>query len=386
MEQDAEGRSQDAPRATSPHSGLRRATTERAVLDCLAAEDGPLTRAELARRTAISPPAISEAVRRLETDRILVSVGPRSGVPGAVATLYDLAPGAGVVIAVEVNHRFVRSSVGDLTGHVLERGDHDPPDDALVAPRLDEVLTRLEERWSADGRPVRAVAVSIANPVDPATGRVVELRESAFPAGVVGTDDVRGVDPAMVVLDNDVNFAALAERDHGAAVGTPSFAYLHIGERHNVGMGLVIDGVLVRGARGLAGEIGYLPVGEGSGRFRFGDAVAAHGLTAPAGDTGDAGEEGGQAAAPAEVLARAGSLVGEAAVAVCATVDPGLVVLGGPVGLLPGLLPHVAATVSALAPREVPVVAGALGRAAPLRGALGEARRRAWEALVSARG
>jgi predicted NBD/HSP70 family sugar kinase len=223
---------------------------------------------------------------------------------------------------------------------------------------------------------VRAVAVSIANPVDPATGRVVELQESAFPAGVVGTDDVRGVDPAMVVLDNDVNFAALAERDHGAAVGTPSFAYLYVGERHSVGMGLVIDGLLVRGAHGLAGEIGYLPLGAGTGRLRFGDAVAAHGLSAT-----DAPAE-----LPAGALERAGRTLGEAAVAVCATVDPALVVLGGPVGLLPGLLPHVAATVAELAPHEVPVAAGALGETAPLWGALAEARRRAWDALVSARG
>ncbi len=362
-------------RATSPHSGLRRATTERAILDCLAAEDGPLTRAELARRTAISPPAISEAVRRMESDAVLVAVGPRSGVPGAVATLYDLAPGTGVVVAVEINRTVVRSAVGDLTGRTLERSDHDPPEDGhVVAARLHEVLDTLAQRWLGHGRPVRAVAVSIANPVDPATGRVVELRESAFPAGVVGTDDVRGVDPSMIVLDNDVNFAALAERDHGAAAGTSTFAYLYVGERHSVGMGLVLDGVLVRGARGLAGEIGYLPLGEGTGRFRFGEQIAAQGLRATA-DTLDA-----------EVLAQAGRTLGEAAVAVCATVDPALVVLGGPVGLLPGLLAHVEATVAELAPREVPVTAGALGETAPLWGALAEARRLAWENLVSARG
>ncbi|MDD7941512.1 ROK family transcriptional regulator [Actinomycetospora lutea] len=358
---------------TSPHSGLRRATTERAILDCLAAEDGPLTRAELSRRTAISPPAISEAVRRLEADAVLVAVGPRSGVPGAVATLYDLAPGAGVVVAVEINRTVVRTAVGDLAGRSLERADHDPPDDGRVAPRLQEVLAALGERWRADGRPVRAVAVSIANPVDPATGRVVELHESAFPAGVVGVEDVHDIDPAMVVLDNDVNFAALAERDHGAAVGTSTFAYLYVGERHSVGLGLVLDGVLVRGARGLAGEIGYLPLGEGSGRFRFGEAVAAHGLTA-AGEVDDA------------TLERAGRTLGEAAVAVCACVDPAMLVLGGPVGLIPGLRPRVEATVTELAPRAVPVVAGALGESAPLWGALAEARRRAWESLVSGRG
>jgi predicted NBD/HSP70 family sugar kinase len=368
------------PRAASPHSGLRRATTERAILECVANEDGPLTRAELSRRTAISPPAISEAVRRLEADEVLVSVGPRSGVPGAVATLYDLAPGTGVVAAVEINRTTMRSAVADLVGHTLESTDHDPPRDHDVVARLDEVLGAVRERWCAQGRPLRAVAVSIANPVDPATGRVVELHESAFPAGVLGADDVRGIDPAMVVLDNDVNFAALAERDQGAALGTSTFAYLYVGERHSVGLGLVLDGLLVRGARGLAGEVGYLPVGPGDGRFRFGEAMAAHGLRAPA--DGD----GADGAADDTAIADAGRTLGEAAVAVCATVDPALLVLGGPVGLVPGLLPHVIATVAELAPREVPVVPGALGGSAPLWGALAEARRRAWAALVSARG
>ena len=122
--------------------------------------------------------------------------------------------GSGVVVAVEINRSVVRSAVGDLTGRTLERSDHEPPEDGhVVAARLHEVLDTLAERWLGHGRPVRAVAVSIANPVDPATGRVVELRESAFPAGVVGTDDIRGVDPSMIVLDNDVNFAALAERN-----------------------------------------------------------------------------------------------------------------------------------------------------------------------------
>lgn len=222
----------------------------------------------------------------------------------------------------DVNRTVLRIAMGDLAGRILERADHDPSDDGRVAPLLDGVLVGLVARWHAEGRPVRSVAVSIANPVDPTTGRVVELPESAFPAGVVGTDDVRGVGPAMVVLDQDVNFAALAERDRGAAVGTPTFAYLYVGERHGVGMGLVIDGVLVRGARGLAGEIGYLPVGDGSGRFRFGEAVAAHGLSAQDAD-GDV---------------------------------------------------------------PVPVTTGALGETAPLWGALAEARRRAWEALVSGRG
>lgn len=365
---------QRPPAPGSPHQRLRRATTECLVLETLAAEEGSLSRAELSRRSGISPPAISEAVRRLETADVVAAVGRRSGVPGAVATLYELAPGAGVVVAVELNSTVIRTAVADLVGRVVEEVSYDPPADVrATAERLDVVLSDVGRRFRDAGRPVRAVAVSVANPVDPETRRVVELGESAFPAGVVAAADVAGVEGEKVVLDNDVNFAAMAERDHGAAVGRSTFAYLYVGERHSIGLGLVVHGQVVRGAGGLAGEIGYLPVGPGDGRFRLGRAVAGLGLRAgvPRGD---------------EQRDRAGRTLGEAATAVCAVVDPELIVLGGAVGMDPELRAAVEAAVAELAPRAVPVVASALGEAAPLWGALIEARERAWEELRSARG
>ena len=362
-------------RGASHQGGPLRGTTGRAVLETLAAEEGTLTRAELARRTGISPPAISEAVRRLEADELVVAVGPRSGYPGAVATLYAIAPGAGVVVAVEVTPTTIRTAVGDLAGRVLEQAAHAPAEEiSAVAARLDAVLAEVGERFRAVGRPLRAVAVSVSHPVDGTSGGAVGLLESAFPAGVAGVAGTHGVDPDTVVLDTDVHFAALAEKDHGIAADAGTFAYLAVDERHGVGLGLVVDGHLVRGARGLAGAIGYLPLGEGTGRFRLGRSVAAQGFrTDPPGD------------APAADLPAAGRLLGEAATAVCALVDPDLVVLGGSAGADPELVDRVGATVAELAPREVPVVAGALGDAAPLGGALAEARQRAWHGLRSRR-
>lgn len=357
----------------SPHHGLRRATTDNLVLETLVAEEGSLSRAELARRTGISPPAISEAVRRLESEDVVVAAGRRSGVPGAVAILYELAPGAGIVAAVELNASTIRTAVGDLTGRVLEQVSYEPArSTGGVAARLDEVLTDLDGRFREGGRPLRSVAVSVANPVDPTTRRVVELGESAFPAGVFGVDDIPSLDAERVLLDNDVNFAALAEREHGAAAGASTFAYLYVGERHSVGLGLVVNGHVVRGAGGLAGEIGFLPLGPGEGRFRLGGALGEAGLSAgvPSAD---------------DDRSRAARLLGEAATAVCALVDPEMIVLGGAVGMDPDLLAGVAATVEELAPRAVPVLPSALGESAPLWGGLVEARQRAWEELRSAR-
>src|SRR5207244_8941854 len=65
----------------------------------------------------------------------------------------------------------------------------------------------------------------------------------------------------VVSFENDVNLAALGERSLGAGRDVANFVFLWVGT--GVGMGIVIDGELYRGAGGAAGEIGYMPVGEG---------------------------------------------------------------------------------------------------------------------------
>lgn len=62
-----------------------------------------------------------------------------------------------------------------------------------------------------------------------------------------------------VVFDNDVNVAALGELRHGIGRRYLNFAVIAVGT--GIGMGLVLEGKLVRGASGAAGEIGYLPLG-----------------------------------------------------------------------------------------------------------------------------
>ena len=61
-----------------------------------------------------------------------------------------------------------------------------------------------------------------------------------------------------VLVDNDVNLAAVAERTMGAGRGADDFALLWMGD--GLGVAVDLDGRLHRGTAGGAGEIGYLPV------------------------------------------------------------------------------------------------------------------------------
>jgi predicted NBD/HSP70 family sugar kinase len=185
-----------------------------------------------------------------------------------------------------------------------------------------------------------------------------------------------------VEIENDVNMAALGE--HRLGGGGASFAFVALGT--GIGMGLVVDGRLVRGARGAAGEISHLPIGgdpwhaEAQVHGCFESAVASRGIVERY------RRLGGEAASVAEVFAAlaageaaAQTVVEETArllvlglVAVQALVDPERVVLGGSIGVRAELVERVRRLAPAAGLR-VPVEASRLGSRAGLLGAVGVA-------------
>src|SRR5438132_5852836 len=87
--------------------GLLRELSEQAVLEVVF-RDGPITRPEIAERTGLSKPTVSQAVARLERDGLVHPDGQRRGSPGRVATLYSVNRQAGFVVGVDVGSTRVR--------------------------------------------------------------------------------------------------------------------------------------------------------------------------------------------------------------------------------------------------------------------------------------
>jgi predicted NBD/HSP70 family sugar kinase len=193
---------------------------------------------------------------------------------------------------------------------------------------------------------------------------------------------------APVVLDNNVNLAALGERWRGLARDVGTFVFLSVGA--GIGMGLVHNGEVMRGAHGAAGEIAYLPlpgavpytqrVGHGrellaaeAGGYGFLAAVRAQ-PTWPGTRPGTVAELFAQAAAGVtaarELVDAGGHRLGLAVASACAVFDPELIVLGGGIGSNPMLIPPVRDTVATLVPFPPRVQTSALGEVASLTGAL----------------
>jgi predicted NBD/HSP70 family sugar kinase len=350
-----------------PQTVLRAATDRRLLDETI--RRGQTTRAELAEVTGYSRPTVSEAVRRLVEAGLLDATGLKeTGRRGRVGTFYSLGARAGWVLALAIDQTGVRVRATDLAARSSFEA-HRPPSaagdtDALV----ESVRTGVKEAVAAGGPgPLRAVGVSIANPVDPATHQIVPLTGTPFPEGVRSPAEMFGdLVSAPLLVDNDVNLAALAEHRTGRASGATSFAYVYVGG--GLGVGLYIGDQLIRGAHGLAGEIGYLP---GALSPTIAGDLAASGLgrsDAPSNDV----------AALLELLDRTddkalGALsaaVGRAIISVAAVVDPDVVLLGGPVGTHPALLLRVREVIAGAFPGPTRVDHGTLGPDAPLHGAL----------------
>jgi predicted NBD/HSP70 family sugar kinase len=369
---------------------LLRAMNERAVLERLRGA-GPASRTELATATGLSKPTVGQALANLDRAGLVRAAGQRTGERGRSALLYELDPTAAHVVGIDVGRAWVRVAVADLAGRVVARRDERSRarSAATLVGCVHELAHRVVGEAGVPWGDVAHTVVGSPGVLDPASGRLRYAPNLPGWSRRGLVDDLRAALTPSLVVDNDTNLAALGERAYGRGRGVADFVYLSIGT--GIGMGIVVDGELYRGARGAAGEVGFLPLADGglgatAPRARGGaleEAAAAGGLVRTARQMGMRGAltaervfnaaKAGEATALATVEREAERLAVVVA-AVAAIVDPHLIVLGGGIGANADvLLPLLERQVERLTPLSPPVVLSELGRDAIVLGAIATA-------------
>ncbi|GAB2755702.1 ROK family transcriptional regulator [Terrabacter koreensis] len=379
--------------SAKPSLELLRSLTDEHVLRALMGRPR-LTRAEVAALTGISKPTISEAFRRLEQAGAVVDTGERSHGRGRAGTYYSLSPACGLALVVSITPQGVVAETVDALGRVaaaaevpLDRGT-----DAGGAARGVVEAVAAVAREAGTLR-VRAAAVSAADPVDRASGRLVHLPDSPFLVGDLDPASLlRGVVDGPVLVDNDVNWAARAEQAGevgravsatgaagaaGAAGPSDDFVYLYLDE--GLGCAVVTDGAVRRGHAGLAGEIAHVVTTGPDGRaMPLTEVFARLGLR----------REGSTAIEVEAVRAADGVTLAALATAVCgvlsaavALADPEMVVVGGTWGRHAAFVAELSRQAAGL-PRPVHLVAANVGPRPQLAGARSAALERLRDVIV----
>ncbi|TFD88525.1 ROK family protein [Cryobacterium lactosi] len=199
---------------------------------------------------------------------IVVEAGPDAGpVPkGRPARVYEFNARGGVVLGIDMGYHRVTVLVTDMRGETLaqqvERFDESDTSAPTRIDTIDRCARRALAAAATDTGAVLAVGVGVAAPVD-ALGRTVPGNEFWT---IMNVDIGHAFGERYgwpVVVDNDANLAALAERWRGHCTGSEDFAVILAGER--LGSGLVVGGRVLHGSQGAAGEMAYLASTEGVG-------------------------------------------------------------------------------------------------------------------------
>jgi predicted NBD/HSP70 family sugar kinase len=366
--------------ATPP---LLKDLNERTVLETIRA-DAPISRAEISRRAGISKPTVSVALQSLLAAGLVREAEPAGDGPRYGATFFEPIAEAAAVLGLDLGARFLRGGVCDLEGEVRARLDVElaGADARAVLDAAAELKDRLVEESGLAAERIEGAVVGVPGVVDVGTGRISSAENIHGLEGMEIVAELRRHLGMRVVVENDVNLAALGERWRGVATDRDDFAFLSVGT--GLGAGLVLRGQLHRGHHGAAGEVDYA---FGSGLERDID-PAAEALLAFVGDLAAEGLHPTSLEPPYEVpavfeAARAGDELARAAVSeearrialhvapIAAVADVSLVVIGGGIGANGDLLlDPVRAELAARLQYAPRVEVSSLGDGAVLSGAL----------------
>jgi predicted NBD/HSP70 family sugar kinase len=228
-------------------------------------EKGRVSQAEITRVTGLSRTTVHSLIGELkaagvvqEVDRTVPDL--RGGRPAVQLVLQDASE---AVLGIDFGHSHVMVAVADLGHNVLaeRRCDLDVRHHAIEA--LDASARMAAEVLYEAGferAHVVGVGLGIPGPVDRDRGTAGSATILPGWVGLQIADEMRERLGIEVQIENDANLGALAELTWGAGRGCSNFAYIKAAT--GVGAGLVVDGHVLRGATGTAGELGHTTLDE----------------------------------------------------------------------------------------------------------------------------
>lgn len=317
-------------------------------------QHGPMSRASIAKLTGISRPTISESAQRLvklglvnETKRKTQNKQGRAGI------IYEINASKGIILALAIDVKQIQLRLTNLALGVIRDQSF------TIDPGWDKqdfikaIIQIVELSLNDQQAPLLAIGVSVATPVNTTTGEIIALPFSQFT--VIHEINFKHLlhshFQCPVTIDNDVNWATLAEKANGIARHESDFVFIYFGE--GIGGGVYFDNHLIRGAAGMAGELGHIMIEEG---VNLQDYVHKHKLQ----EALEAGDD--LTTHPALII------ISRIIASMATIMNPNMFVLGGPLTKYPTFIPAIIALTRPQLFTPTLIVASEAPNFAPLNG------------------
>lgn len=244
-------------RVRSVDHALMREMNSTLILECLHRQ-APLSRARLAQMTGMNKATVSSLVKELLNAGFVRENGLDSGDTGRPAIQLEINPHAGCILGAEVGVDFISVIATDFAANILWRRTEETARTAGQQVILERAMCLLQTAadFAADaGLAILGLGLGVPGLVDVTHGALLfapNLRWEGVPLRHI----LEGRFHCPIYVDNEANLAALGESYFGAARDARFVLYLHSGV--GLGGGIVLDGSILRGTAGLAGEIGHM--------------------------------------------------------------------------------------------------------------------------------
>jgi glucokinase-like ROK family protein len=227
-----------------------------AILELIRRE-GPISRTAIASKLNVSLPTAMRIVDDLVEEDLVVPTGEKEWSGGRRRSLVRFNATGHVTIGVDLGGTKIYAAVADLGGRILQESSlpqHESAGDASYV-RLAELIESLLAFTRQTDKNIRGIGIGAPGVTDHERGVVrwaPSLDWQDFPLKARLQADFG----LPVIVDNDVNLAALGELWFGAGQNADNLVLIAVGT--GIGAGVVIDGSIYRGSHQSAGEIGYL--------------------------------------------------------------------------------------------------------------------------------
>ncbi len=228
-------------------------------------ERGRISHTDIAHATGLSRTTVHTIVGELKDSGLVqeVDTAGHDGRGGRPAAQLIVRESSLAVVGIDFGHTHVQVAVADLAHNVLAERRCDMDVNHNARPSLDRASSMVAEvlaEVAIEPKRVIAAGIGIPGPVDRSRGTVGSATILPGWTGLLIGHEMRERLRMPVEIENDANLGALAELTWGAGRDCSNFAYVKAAT--GIGAGLVIDGKLLRGASGTAGEIGHTTLDE----------------------------------------------------------------------------------------------------------------------------
>lgn len=226
--------------------------------------EGPISRADLAKRYKISKAAVSEIIAHLLQQGYIreVGIGNSTSLGGRKPILLDFNPKAGYAIGIEIKRDHAHVALGDLNAMIYEKQLINYKSGSPLKNLLGFIFKIIESfqdlPWVKNAKPI-GIGVAIPGLINYEVGKIQESDSlkswQGYPIKKTFEDHF-GIE---TIIENDVKAISLGECRFGNGKNVNNIVYLWIGD--GIGAGIIINGELYRGVSASAGEVGFYELG-----------------------------------------------------------------------------------------------------------------------------